>query len=135
LKQKRYPNFDRPLEWYDLDSVPEQVPLRDIELLLIEPDPHASSKPATYPAAPELFPRLSPDAHIFLQRRAALDGKGRKADPKDWRQLYPDLGIRSTGRRNNIVEMFFLDRKIVEFMPDPSAIESADGGAGAARVA
>lgn len=105
LVQKRYDGVDAAFHWYDLR--PEMMP-DDIDLLLVD-GPSAVDNPyARYPAGPELLPKLSRAAHIFIDdadRLGELDMVDR------WRKLYPSLGIRKLPAEKGCVELFFRDER------------------------
>jgi hypothetical protein len=63
---------------------------------------------ARYPAGPELLPKLSSNAHVFIDdadRLGELDMVDR------WRTLYPALGVRKLPAEKGCAELFFRDEK------------------------
>src|SRR5205085_2888729 len=110
LGEHRYPVSDEVFNWYDL----EQAKLPDsIDMLVVDGPPGHINPDARYPAGPELFHKLSRDAHIFLDDANRPD---EVAVIKLWRGLYPDLGVRSLPAEKGACELFFLDRKIEQFL-------------------
>lgn len=113
--EKNYADLGLSFRWYDLENCAEADLLCDIDLLVVNAPERGRLALDRFPVATELFPRLSPDAHVFMN-----DPK-RRADRKLtrlWRRLYPDLGIREHSIGRGVAEMFFLDKKIDKFMPD-----------------
>jgi hypothetical protein len=63
LVKKRYDGFATDFHWYDLD--PTTIP-EPIDLLIVD-GPHGSvNRYARYPAGPELLPKLSRNARVFV---------------------------------------------------------------------
>lgn len=111
LEERRYRGYKQIFNWYGVE--PDGVP-DGIDLLVIDGPDGGVNRFARYPAGPELFPKLSRDAHIFLDDAARNDERALIAM---WRKSYPDLGARSLVATKGAVEMFFLDRKIEDFLP------------------
>lgn len=111
LAEKRYDRFEAVFHWYDLD--PNALP-SDIDLLVVD-GPFSMGDPnARYPAGPELLPKLSRDAHVFVDGAERPD---QSAMVRQWRIIYPDLGIRRLATGKGGLELFFLDRKIEAYLP------------------
>lgn len=100
--------------WYDLGDLPAEVSAVPIDLLIVHGPNARSDIFKRYPAGPELFPRLSPDAHIFVEND---DTPEERSLSRQWRKIYPDLGVREILAEISAVELFFLDHKIDAFMP------------------
>lgn len=116
LTDRRYPDFPNAFHWYDLSGV--SLP-DDIDMLVVDGPFGLLNEFARYPAGPELLPRLSAQAHVFI------DDAGRPDEAslgRLWRALYPDLGVRELRAEKGATEMFFLDEKIKDFMPVTDAI-------------
>jgi predicted O-methyltransferase YrrM len=103
LVQKRYEGFDAPIAWYDLG--PEAVP-GDIDLLLVDGPIANVHADARYPAGPELLPKLSRDAHIFIDDAVR---RGERDMVERWRTLYPNLAARRLAAEKGCLELYFLD--------------------------
>jgi len=99
--------------WYDLASLPDEVTALPIDLLIVHGPNARPDLFSRYPAGPELFPRLSPDAHIFIEND---DTPQERSLSKQWRKIYPDLGVREILPEISAAELFFLDRKIDAFI-------------------
>jgi hypothetical protein len=111
LAERQYAGIETPFHWYDLgaDAVPA-----GIDLLIVDGPASTVNENARYPAGPELLPKLSRDAHVFV------DDTGREDELRMlrwWRKLYPDLGIRHLPAEKGCAELFFLDRKIEDYLP------------------
>lgn len=111
LVERQYPGFDTVFHWYDLsaDAVPAAV-----DLLIVDGPYSMVNEYARYPAGPELLPKLSRDGHVFV------DDTEREEELRMlrlWRKLYPDLGIRQLHAEKGCAELFFLDRKIEDYLP------------------
>jgi Methyltransferase domain len=111
LAERQFPGFEAVFHWYDLgtDAVPAAI-----DLLIVDGPYSMVNEYARYPAGPELFPKLSRDAHVFV------DDTGREEELhmlRSWRRLYPDLGIRHLPAEKGCAELFFLDRKIEDYLP------------------
>lgn len=123
LTERRYPDFPTAFHWYDLSAV--SLPT-EIDMLVVDGPFGMLNEFARYPAGPELLPRLSARAHIFI------DDAGRPDEAslgRLWRALYPDLGVRELRAEKGATEMFFLDEKIKDFMPVDDALRfEADRG-------
>lgn len=121
LAQFRYEGFENDFNWYGLDY--DDLP-KEIDLLVIDGPFGGLNSYARYPAGPQLFPRLSRDAHVFLDDAARRD----EAElPRLWRDIYPDLGVREHIAEKGMLEFFFLDRKIETFLPEQLKSGSAVG--------
>jgi hypothetical protein len=111
LVERQYPGVETLFHWYDLGS--DAVPA-GVDLLIVDGPVSTANELARYPAGPELFPKLSRDAHIFV------DDTGREDELRMlrwWRKLYPDLGIRHLAAEKGCAELFLLDRKIEDYLP------------------
>lgn len=111
LAEKRYDRFDTIFHWYDLD--PNLLP-GDIDLLVVGGSFSMGNPSARYPAGPELLPKLSRDAHVFVDDAERPE---ESAMVRQWRIIYPDLGIRRLAAEKGCFELFFLDRKIEAYLP------------------
>ncbi|HEV8388627.1 MAG TPA: class I SAM-dependent methyltransferase [Dongiaceae bacterium] len=111
LAAKRYDGLETVFHWYDL--APDAIP-HDVDLLIVDGPSALINAHARYPAGPELLPRLSRDAHIFIDD---ADRPDEMAMLRMWRKLYPDLGIRRLPAEKGCCELFFLDRKIEDYLP------------------
>jgi hypothetical protein len=111
LAERHYPGFEAPFHWYDLS--PDAVP-GGIDLLVVDGPFSTVAEFARYPAGPELLPKLSRDAHILVDDTKRRD---ELAMLRMWRKLYPDLGIRHLPAEKGCAELFFLDRKIEDYLP------------------
>ena len=114
LVEKRYDGFETAFNWYDLRSA--AIP-SDIDLLVVDGPFSRVNTCARYPAGPELLPKLSRDAHIFIDDASRADER-RMIDL--WRKLYPDLGIRKLPAEKGCVDLFFLPRERREAAEDGS---------------
>lgn len=76
---------DEDWPWYDLRALPADMP---IDLLVIDGPPQVTRKLARYPAGPLLFPRLAPDARIYLDDAARED---EQAILLRWQHEFPAL--------------------------------------------
>jgi hypothetical protein len=103
LAEKRYGGFDAPIAWYDLPAgaVPD-----GIDLLLVDGPLGIRRKDARYPAGPELLPKLSRAARVFVDDANRRD---EQAMVERWRQLYPGLEARSLRAEKGCVELYFRD--------------------------
>ena len=112
LVERRYPGFKTIFHWYDLgaDTVPAPI-----DLLIVDGPFSMINEHARYPAGPELFPRLSRDGHVFVDDTARAEELQML---RLWRKLYPDLGIRDLPAEKGCAELFFLDRKIEDYLSD-----------------
>lgn len=121
LAQFRYEGFENDFNWYGVNY--DDLP-KEIDLLVID-GPFGGLNPyARYPAGPQLFPRLTRDAHVFLDDASRRD----EAElPRLWRSIYPDLGVREHVAEKGMLEFFFLDRKMETFLPEQLKSESAVG--------
>lgn len=111
LTEKSYSGMKSPFHWYDIgvDAIPAPI-----DMLLID-GPHGGiGRHARYPAGPELLPLLSRDGHAFLDDASRKD---EKVIVRHWRRLYPDLGVRMLFAEKGCAELFFLDRKIEDYLP------------------
>jgi predicted O-methyltransferase YrrM len=111
LVEKRYDGFDFVFNWYDLDRV--DLP-SSVDLLIVDGPSSRVNACARYPAGPELLPKLSRDAHVFVDD---ADRPEEGAMIKLWRRLFPDLGIRRLPAEKGGAELLFLDRKVEDFLP------------------
>jgi hypothetical protein len=111
LVEKRYEGIETVFHWYDIDAGAIPQP---IDMLLIDGPNGAIGRQARYPAGPELLPLLSRDGHAFLDDAERMD---EAAIMRRWRVLYPDLGIRMLPAEKGCAALFFLDRKIEEYLP------------------
>jgi len=111
LSERTYDGFDHGFHWYDFD--PDDLPA-EIDLLVIDGPFGGVNEHARYPAGPELFPRLTKAGHVFLDDASRDD---ERELPKMWRRMFPDLGVREHSAEKGAVELFFLNRKIEEFLP------------------
>ena len=105
LMPKRYDGVDATFQWYDVK--PGMIP-DDIDLLLVDGPAAVDNPYARYPAGPELLPKLSSKAHIFIDdadRLGELDMVDR------WRTLYPSLGVRKLPAEKGCAELFFREEK------------------------
>jgi Methyltransferase domain len=114
LVEKRYDGFETVFNWYDLSST--AIP-SDIDLLVVDGPFSRVNTYARYPAGPELLPKLSRDAHIFIDDAARADERGML---DLWQKLYPDLGIRKLPAEKGCAELFFLPRERRETTEDGS---------------
>jgi hypothetical protein len=106
LVKKRYDGFGTDFQWYDLD--PAAIPAT-IDLLIVD-GPHGSvNRYARYPAGPELLPRLSRDARVFVDDANRPD---ERAIVRRWQESNPGLGVRSIAAEKGCVELFLLDREV-----------------------
>jgi hypothetical protein len=123
LAERRYPGIETAFHWYDLgaDAVPAAI-----DLLIVDGPFSMVNELARYPAGPELLRRLSRDAHVFVDDTERTEERQML---RLWRNLYPDLGIRHLPAEKGCVELFFLDRKIEDYLPSGWR-ESADKLAG-----
>ncbi len=85
-------------KWYDragLRPLPAQI-----DLLLVDGPPVFAGKAARYPAGPELFPHLSPDAVVILD-----DGRRNREQKvlRMWRGEFPEFSQQSAGTRKGAV--------------------------------
>lgn len=105
LVQRRYEGFDAPIGWYDLGAaaIPD-----DIDMLLVDGPLAIVHTNARYPAGPELLPKLSRAAHIFLDD---ANRRGERDMVERWRKLFPHLGVRALPAEKGCLELFFLDSK------------------------
>jgi predicted O-methyltransferase YrrM len=76
--------------WYALDALPADIA---IDMLVIDGPPGSTNPLARYPAGPELFPRLSEHAAVFMDDAARED---EKAMLRLWETEFPSL--RQTSR-------------------------------------
>jgi hypothetical protein len=110
LIERRYPGIDATFHWYDLKLA---RPPGDADMLLVAGPRSQITRNSHLPAGIELMPSLSRGAHIFV---ASAD------DPNElkvqWRALYPHLGILELAPEAGGFEMYFLDHKIRDYMPD-----------------
>jgi predicted O-methyltransferase YrrM len=105
LVPKRYEGVADTFQWYDLK--PDMIP-DGIDLLLVDGPAAVDHLHARYPAGPELLPKLSSAAHVFIDdadRLGELDMIDR------WRAHDPSLGIRKLPAEKGCVELFFRDAK------------------------
>lgn len=110
--------------WYDLADLPDEVSALPIDLLIVHGPNARPDIFKRYPAGPELFPRLSPDAHIFVENDDTLEERSLS---RQWRKIYPDLGVREILPEPSSVELFFLNHKIDAFMAtDGAGVTSKD---------
>lgn len=103
LVEKRYPGVDRVFQWYDLSDVPLEP---GIDLLLVDGPLGILNKNARFPAGPELLGRMARSGHIFL------DDANRPEEKRLgslWRNIEPELGVRSINTEKGTLQMFFLD--------------------------
>jgi len=101
LVPKRYDGVEATFQWYDVR--PDMVP-DEIDLLLVDGPAAVDNPYARYPAGPELLPKLSSAAHVFIDdadRLGELDMVDR------WRTLYPALGVRKLPAEKGCAELFF----------------------------
>ncbi|MRX06444.1 class I SAM-dependent methyltransferase [Pseudoduganella sp. FT25W] len=75
--------------WYTIAALPAEL---SIDLLVIDGPPQATRAQARYPAGPLLFPRLAPEARIFLDDAARSD---ELAIVQRWQQEFPALQLSS----------------------------------------
>jgi hypothetical protein len=103
LVQKRYDGVGRTIGWYELG--PGAIP-DDVDLLVVDGPIAVVHTDARYPAGPELLPKLSRTAHIFVD-----DAKrhGERDMVERWRKLYPNLAVRELPAEKGCLELFFLD--------------------------
>lgn len=106
LIEKRYDGFETVFNWYDLGSA--AIP-SDIDLLVVDGPFSLVNTCARYPAGPELLPKLSRNAHIFVDDANRADER-RMIDL--WRKLYPELSIRKLPAEKGCIELFFPAREI-----------------------
>ncbi|HET6161530.1 MAG TPA: class I SAM-dependent methyltransferase [Dongiaceae bacterium] len=103
LAPRRYDGVDRSFDWYDL---PPGVIPDGIDLLVVDGPSAVQDPDARYPAGPELLPKLSRAAHIFI------DDADRPAETemvRRWRALYPNLSVRKLPAEKGCSDLFFLD--------------------------
>jgi hypothetical protein len=96
--------------WFDLTAAPHMVDAKDADVLVVNRLPDELH--SRLPAAETLFPYLSRDAHIFVDATEPSNEDLGSA----WRVLYPDIGLRRLPINGGALEIFFLDRKIEEFL-------------------
>lgn len=103
LVPKRYDGVDAPIDWYDLraGAIPD-----DIDLLLVDGPIAVVHTNARYPAGPELLPKLSRGARVFIDD-ANRRGEARMVER--WCQLYPNLRARTLRAEKGCRELYFLD--------------------------
>jgi hypothetical protein len=105
LVKRRYDGFTTDFRWYDLGSA--AIPAT-IDLLIVD-GPHGSvNRYARYPAGPELLPRLSPNARVFVDDANRRD---EQEMVRRWLESHPGLGARTLPAEKGCVELFFLDRE------------------------
>ena len=104
LVQKRYDGVGRAIGWYDFEAgaIPD-----DIDLLLVDGPIAVVHADARYPAGPELLPKLSRTAHIFVDD---ANRRGERDMVERWRRLYPNLAVRELPAEKGCLELFFLDK-------------------------
>jgi hypothetical protein len=101
LVPKRYEGVEATFQWYDVK--PGMVP-DEIDLLLVDGPAAVDNPYARYPAGPELLPKLSASAHVFIDdadRLGELDMVDR------WRALHPTLDVRKLPAEKGCAELFF----------------------------
>jgi hypothetical protein len=103
LLQKRYDAFDAAIGWYDLGAgaVPDVI-----DLLVVDGPIAIHHTNARYPAGPELLPKLSRAAHVFVDD---ADRRGERNMVELWRKLNPNLSVRKLPAEKGCLELFFLD--------------------------
>lgn len=99
LKPRRYNGFSDAFHWYSFD--PRELP-DAIDLLVVDGPWGMVNRLARYPAGPELIPKLSPNAHIFLDD-ANREDEGRL--PELWQQIRPNLEARDLGAEKGGIEL------------------------------
>lgn len=125
LVEKRYVGFETIFHWYDLGS--GAIP-SSIDLLVVDGPFSGVNAYARYPAGPELLPKLSRKAHIFV------DDANRREEAQMillWQKLYPDLDSRRLRAEKGCVELFFLDREIAP--PREHGAAAGEGSLGGSR--
>ncbi|MCX7302933.1 MAG: class I SAM-dependent methyltransferase [Hyphomicrobiales bacterium] len=118
VAEAKVPGASGQTFWYDLGDLPDEVGALPIDLLIVHGPNARPDIFKRYPAGPELFPRLSPNAHIFVENEDTLEEASLS---RQWRKIYPDLGVREILPEISAVELFFLDHKIEAFMPQGGA--------------
>jgi hypothetical protein len=103
LVEKRYDGFETAFRWYDLDS--NSIPAQ-IDLLIVDGPQGMVNRYARYPAGPELLPKLSRNAHVFIDDANRPD---EKTMVRLWQESRPELGLRTLAAEKGCSELFFLD--------------------------
>jgi hypothetical protein len=101
LVPKRYDGANAVFEWYDLR--PGMVP-DGVDLLLVDGPSAVHHPDARFPAGPELLPKLSRTAHIFI------DDADRPAETSmvdRWAKLNPNLAVRKLPAEKGCFELTF----------------------------
>jgi len=111
LAKKHCDGVEALLHWHDL--APDAIPA-NLDLLVVDGPASMVDPCARYPVGPELLPRLSRDAHIFVDDTVRPE---ERVMLHRWRRFYPDLGIRKLNAEKSCCELFFLDRKIEAYLP------------------
>lgn len=127
LVERRYDGFETIFHWYDLGS--GAIP-SSIDLLVVDGPFSRVNAYARYPAGPELLPKLSREAHIFV------DDANRREEARMvllWQKLYPDLDIRRLRAEKGCTELFFLNRKIAPPRERDAAVVEGSLSAAATR--
>lgn len=101
LVEKRYDGIDAAIDWYDLrtGAIPDGV-----DLLLVDGPIAIVHANARYPAGPELLPKLSRTAHIFVDD---ANRSGERKMVERWRKLAPDLSVRELPAEKGCLELYF----------------------------
>lgn len=114
ISGRKYAGMSAEQRWFDLRGAVGADEMEGADLLVL-PIPVPDSPVDRFPAGPELLPLLAPDAHVF----AEYDRKhNERALAREWRKTFPDLGIRALRISGRAEELFFLDQKIREFLPE-----------------
>lgn len=85
--------------WYSLDD----LPYFPIDMLIIDGPPAISEPLARFPAGPQLFNRLSPTGHVFLDD---ADREGERKIVAQWMKLFQNLEYESIGCEKGLVNIF-----------------------------
>jgi hypothetical protein len=110
LTERRYPGFETAFHWYDIK--PALLPAQ-VDLILVSGPRTRLNECARYPAGPELLPRLAPNGYLYVTDADDSDQINLR---RQWRALYPDLGIRALHTETEAFEMYFLDHKVRPFV-------------------
>lgn len=114
VTKRKFGESDVERVWYDLDAISETVDIAGADMLVL-PARAAPTDIDRIAAGPDMLPRLSPDAHVFIEyERIRKDHRL----ARDWRKEFPDLGIRQLGIGSRADELVFLDHKIKDFLPE-----------------
>lgn len=103
LVEKRYDGMGGVFQWYDLSrqAIPD-----GIDLLLVDGPVAVVNSDARFPAGPELLPKLSRAAHVFVDDASR---PGETAMVGRWRALYPNLTVRKLPAEKGCLQLSFLE--------------------------